>query len=160
MMRLVVCAWAHRMKARIGRHKSRPDQGAVKSRSRRRVESASRALRLSARGSIGKEDMLLMAIAQSRTGPASRVEGHACSWLIGMSRPSLRWPRLAGASSNRPALRRAARRLRSIGGTITHSPACCRRAVECVPSLGVDGVVNSSEPCFVWGTVEHLRGCR
>ena len=78
------------------------------------------ALRLSARGSImaapplgvdlviGKEDMLLMAIARSRTGRA--VEGHACSWLIGMSRPSLRWPRLAGASSNRPALRRAARR--------------------------------------------------
>jgi hypothetical protein len=91
---------------------------------------------------------------------ANRVEGHACSWLIGMSRPSLRWPRLAGASSNRPALRRAARRRWSIGGTITHSPACCRRAVERVPSLGVDGVVNSSEPCFVWGTVEHLRGCR
>ena len=171
-MLLVVCAWAHRMKARIGRHQSRPDRGAAKSCSRRRVERASPALRLSARGSImaapplvvdlviGKEDMLLMAIARSRTGPASRVEGHACSWLIGMSRPSLRWPRLAGASSNRPALRRAARRLRSIGGTITHSPACCRRAVERVPSLGVDGVVNSSEPCFVWGTVEHLRGCR
>jgi hypothetical protein len=68
------------MKAHIGRHQSRPDQGAAKSRSRRRAESASPALRLSARGSImaapplgvdlviGKEDMLLMAIARSRTG--------------------------------------------------------------------------------------------
>ena len=37
---------------------------------------------------IGKEDMMkLMAIARSRTGPASEVSWRACFWLIGISRP-------------------------------------------------------------------------